>query len=221
MLDLTTNDLINFEIQEKETHLKVFADADLAEKALALLFNLRSELETFIATTPRFKEAYSPVNVPFRSPQLIKNMAWAARKGKVGPMASVAGAIAELIGKELLKYSKEVIVINGNDAFVQTDYEREFAIPNSNYMLKIDPRDCPMAFSTLTNLGTAEALVVKSKSGALADAAATAIGNVLRDPIEYDDVMKLAKKIRGLKGVLFTKGDFIGAIGKMDIRSKG
>ena len=220
MLNLKANDLANFEIQEKETHLKVFAERDLADKALAALFAIRSDLENYLKLDPRFKEAYSPHNVPWKSTQIIKNMAWAARRARVGPMASVSGAVGELIGKELLKLSREIIIINGNDVFVKSDSEREIPIPNTNYLLKVDPRECPLAISTLTNLGTAESLVVKAKSGALADAAATAIGNVLRDPIEYDDVMKLAKKIRGLKGVLFVKGDFLGAIGRMDISSK-
>ena len=220
MLEFETNDLISFEIEEKETHLKVWAEHDLAEKTLAYLFSIRSELENFIAEDPRFKEAYSPHNIPWKSPPIIKTMAGAARKCRVGPMAAVTGAITELIGKELLKNSSEVIVINGNDLFIKSNLEREFPIPNTNYVLKIDPKECPLALSTLTNLGTAESLVVKAKSGALADAAATAIGNVLRDPIQYDDVMKLAKKIRGLKGVLFIKGDFLGAIGKMDISSR-
>lgn len=40
-------------------------------------------------------------------------MAWAGVKANVGPMAAVAGAMAEYVGRDLLKYSKEVIVENG------------------------------------------------------------------------------------------------------------
>ena len=37
----------------------------------------------------------------------------AGRKANVGPMAAVAGAIAEYVGRELLDFSPEIIVENG------------------------------------------------------------------------------------------------------------
>jgi ApbE superfamily uncharacterized protein (UPF0280 family) len=54
----------------------------------------------------------------------VREMADATREVGVGPMAAVAGAIAESVGKELLPYSDEVIVENGGDIFLKTSKER-------------------------------------------------------------------------------------------------
>ena len=44
----------------------------------------------------------------------------AGHKADVGPMAAVAGAIAEYVGKDLLQYSRNVIVENGGDIFIES-----------------------------------------------------------------------------------------------------
>ena len=53
---------------------------------------------------------------PF-APPLVQAMLQAAAACNVGPMASVAGAVADFVGSELLKHSGEVIVENGGDIF--------------------------------------------------------------------------------------------------------
>jgi ApbE superfamily uncharacterized protein (UPF0280 family) len=218
MLDFFANDLVAFEIQEKETHLKVFASGDLADKTLALLFQLHATLETYLIEHPNFKDETTPRPIPFfKIPAIIKNMVWAAKRCHTPPFASRHGSLGELIGKELTKLAREVIVVNGNCCFLKSSFERTLNLP-SGLRLKISPREGPLALCAAFNLGeAADLLVVKSSSGALADAAAFALGNALLRGSAYDNVIKMAKNISGLKGCLFMKGTFLGAVGKMEI----
>ena len=67
------------------------------------------------------------------------------------------------------------------------------------------------------SFGKADAVVVLAKSAALADAAATAIGNIVKDVSDFEKALSLAKKIRGLKGVLIVKGDQLAVRGKIQL----
>jgi ApbE superfamily uncharacterized protein (UPF0280 family) len=67
------------------------------------------------------------------------------------------------------------------------------------------------------SFGKADAVIAIAKSATLADAAATAIGNVVKEISDIDRGLKFAKKIRGLDGVLIIKDDQMGALGKVKI----
>lgn len=222
--------LFGFEIVENETDLFIFADKDLKEKAMSAVLKCREELQKFILEHNEFATTFSPYKVPFNSPPLVSNMAWAAKKANVGPMAAVAGAIAERVGLELLKYSKDVIVENGGDIFIKTSKTRLVgifagkSIFSEKLALEIDPNDTPLGICTSSgtvghsfSYGKADAVVVLAKSASLADAAATAIANVVQDVKTIEDGLALSKKIKGLRGVLIIKDDQMGILGKIKI----
>jgi hypothetical protein len=157
-------------------------------------------------------------------------MAAAARKAKVGPMAAVAGAMAEFVGKDLLSLSEEVIVENGGDIFIKTGQPRKIgvfageSIFSEKIALEVEPREKPFAVCCSSgtvghsfSFGKADAVIVISKSALLADAAATSIGNVVKEISDIDHALKFAKKIRGLDGVLVIKEDQLGALGKIKL----
>jgi ApbE superfamily uncharacterized protein (UPF0280 family) len=172
-----------------------------------------------------------PVKVPFFSPKIVKDMAKAGKAANVGPMAAVAGAVAEFVGKDLLKYSPEIIVENGGDIFLRSKVTRKigvFAGEHSPFThkiaIEIDPSDTPIGVCTSAgtvghslSFGKADAVVTIAKSTALADAAATAIGNVVKTAADIDAGLALSEKIRGLKGVLIVKDDQLGVRGKIRI----
>ena len=122
----------------------------------------------------------------------VINMADMVKAGKnagVGPMAAVAGAIAEHVGLGLLKSTNHVIVENGGDIFIKTDAPLTVGIfaGKSSLSLRIGIRlsggPKPMAVCTSSgtvghslSLGRADAVCVAADSCAIADAAATAIG---------------------------------------------
>ena len=224
------DNLVKFEIIEKETDLLILADKNLYDKALAYVLKYRTDLEKYIEQDQHFLKSFSPVKVRFDAPPIVKEMANAARKAKVGPMAAVAGAFAEFVGRDLLPFTNEIIVENGGDIFLKINQPRKVGIyagssPFSEKIaLEVEPRKEP--FSVCCSSGTvghsfsfgkADAVVVIARSALLADAAATAIGNVVKEVSDIDNGLKQAKKIRGLDGVLIIKDDQLGALGKLKI----
>ncbi|OGC35501.1 thiamine biosynthesis protein ApbE [candidate division WOR-1 bacterium RIFOXYB2_FULL_48_7] len=224
------DNLVKFEVIEKETDLLILANNNLYEPALAAALKYRSALENYIATNEKFLKSFAPVSVPAKAPLIAKEMAAAAAKAKVGPMAAVAGAIAEFVGRDLLPLSDEVIVENGGDIFLKINQPRKIGVyagqsPFSEKIaLEVDPR--LKGFSVCTSSGTvghsfsfgkADAVVVVAENAALADAAATAIGNAVKEVADIQTGLSVAKKIKGLDGVLIIKDDQLGALGKVKI----
>jgi ApbE superfamily uncharacterized protein (UPF0280 family) len=222
--------LVKFEVVEQETDLLILAESNLFEKAMASVIKHRADLEHYIAKDPQFAKAFSPHHLRSDAPPLAKQMAEAARKAKVGPMAAVAGAIAECVGRDLLPLTGEVIVENGGDIFLKLKERRKVGIfagtsPFSEKIaLEVEPREKPFSICTSSgtvgpsfSFGKADAVVVIAESAALADAAATAIGNVVVEVPDIDKGLNIAKKIKGLDGVLIVKADQLGALGKIKL----
>jgi ApbE superfamily uncharacterized protein (UPF0280 family) len=225
-------DLVKFEVAVKESDLLILADQDLSKVARGAIVNFRNILENYIKEHLDFATTFEPYYVWVSAPSIIRNMAWAAKRANVGPMASVAGALAEYVGKELLKFSNEVIVENGGDIFIKSLKKRRIAVHagtslfSENIALEIDPQDTPCSVCTSSgtighsfSFGRADAVCVVSNSAALADAAATAIANKVKSESDIEEAIKFSKKIRGLKGVLIIKDEHMGAIGKIKIVS--
>jgi ApbE superfamily uncharacterized protein (UPF0280 family) len=148
----------------------------------------------------------------------------------VGPFASVAGAMAEFVGRDLLKYSKEVIVENGGDIFLKTLRKRRIGIfagksrLSNRLALEILPDETPLGVCTSSgtvghslSFGKADAVVVVSESTPLADASATAIGNLIKEKKDIPKEIEKAKKIEGLKGVVIIKDGKLGIWGNITI----
>jgi ApbE superfamily uncharacterized protein (UPF0280 family) len=145
-------------------------------------------------------------------------------------MASVAGAIAELVGTGLLAFSPEIIVENGGDIYLKSLKKRLIGIyagksPLTGKIgLEINEADTPLGICTSSgtvghslSYGKADAVMVLSKSTTLADAAATAIGNLIVQPGDIPSGIEFAKGIDGLKGVIIIKDDKIGLWGDIKI----
>ena len=224
--------LVRSAVIEKESDLLILADKALTTHALEALKIERKNLEDFIAKNPKFEKTFKPYLVTPFAPKIVKTMAWAARRANVGPMASVAGAIAESVGKKLMKYSDEVIVENGGDLFIKITKPRRVGIfagksPFSEKIaIEIAPKDTPLGICTSAgtighsiSFGAADAVLITAKSAALADAAATAIGNVVKSEDTIGDGLELAKHIKGLHGALIIKNDKMGAWGTLKIVS--
>lgn len=217
---------------EKESDLLILAEKALTTHALEILKKERKDLEDYIAKNPKYEKTFKPYRVSLLAPNIVKLMAWAAKKANVGPMAAVAGAIAEQVGRKLLKYSKEVIVENGGDIFVKITKPRRIGVyagrsPFSEKIaIEISPQDTPLGVCTSAgtvghsvSFGAADAVLVTARSTALADAAATAIGNLVKDEATIGDGLEAAKQIKGLHGVLIIKNDKMGAWGTLKIVS--
>lgn len=223
-------ELVSFNVVVKETDLYIRASSNLSSHAHKLVLEYRQQLEDYISKHPPFASSLKPLPVHEEAPPIVKEMAAAARKFGVGPMASVAGAIAQFVGCGLLKHTPEVIVENGGDIFINCLKDRVVAIYAGNSPLsgklglELKGKETPLGICTSSgtvghslSLGKADAVVVIAKSAALADAAATAIGNIISLPEDISAGIETAQKSKDIIGLLIIKGDRMGAWGKIKI----
>ncbi|MBA7665498.1 hypothetical protein ES703_73569 [subsurface metagenome] len=223
-------DLVPFNVVVKETDLYIRASTNLKRKALKLVVKYRDILERYIRRYPTFLTSRQPLPVDENAPHIVKAMSEAASRAGVGPMASVAGAIAEFVGTELLAFSPEIIVENGGDIYLKSLGKRLVGIyagesPLTGKIgLEITGTDTPLGICTSSgtvghslSYGKADAVIVLSKSATLADAAATAIGNLIKQPADIPSGIELAKSIEGVLGVIIIKGDNTGLWGEVKI----
>ena len=147
-------DLVEFNVTEKETDLSIRAASSLQRKAHRLVLKYRYQLEGYIERNPAFQTSLEPVAVPEQAPAIVRQMAQAGQQAGVGPMAAVAGAIAEYVGQELLTFSPEIIVENGGDIFLKIQKNRVVGIfagdsPLTGKIgLEIDAPDTPLGICT-------------------------------------------------------------------------
>ncbi|MFH1778158.1 MAG: UPF0280 family protein [Candidatus Omnitrophota bacterium] len=225
-----SDDLIETQVRVKETDLLISAECDVTVKAKNSIIKYRTQIEEYVADNPRFRTILKPCRVNGKTPLIIKEMARAACLAGVGPFASVAGAIAEYVGKSLLKYSAQIIVENGGDIFIKTSKDRIVGIYaglsslTKKLALKIKAQHTPLGICTSAgtvghslSFGQADAVVVLSKSTMLADAAATSIGNLIKKNSDIPKGIKFARKIKGLIGVVIIKGEELGVWGKVEV----
>jgi len=224
-------DLIAFNVTEKETDLYIRAISNLQKKARRIMLKYRKQLESYIERNPAFQTSLEPLSISEDAPAIAKDMAMAGQKAGVGPMAAVAGAIAEYVGRELLEFSPEIIVENGGDIFLKVLKKRVVGIYAGQSQLtgkiglEISPGDTPLGVCTSSgtvghslSFGKADAVVAIADSAALADAAATAIGNKVKEPGDIDKALEFARGIDRLKGAVIIIGSDIGAWGEVKLR---
>ncbi|MFC2004047.1 UPF0280 family protein [Chloroflexota bacterium] len=222
--------LVSFNVTVKETDLCIRASRNLKSKALKLVLKYRDIIERYIEWHPSFLTALEPLPISDNAPHIINAMLESARKAGVGPMASVAGAISEFVGTELLAFSPEVIIENGGDIYLKSLGKRIVGIYagksplTGKISLEINGEDTPLGICTSSgtvghslSYGEADAVAVLSQSATLADAAATAIGNLIKQPSDIPGGIEFAKSIEGLKGILIIKDDKIGLWGEVKV----
>ena len=224
------DDLVDFRVAVKETDLYLRAASDLRRKAHRLVLKHRDGIEKYIARHPDFLTSLEPLDVEQGAPKIVRAMADAAHLCGVGPMAAVAGAIAEYVGKELLEFSPEIIVENGGDIFVKSLRRRIIGVfagdsPLTGKLgLQIESGDTPLGICTSSgtvghslSFGRADAVIVLAESATLADAAATAIGNRVSDVTDIEKAIEFAQDIGQLRGVVIIKDENMGVWGEIKL----
>lgn len=219
-----------FDVCIYETDLSIGACSDLSAVAKKVAAELREEIEAYIKSDPLFLTSLEPIEVDASAPEIIIRMAAAAKMAGVGPMAAVAGAISELTGHELLKYSDEVIVENGGDIFMSTRTTRKIGIYAGNSPLsdklaiEIDPSRSPLGICTSSgtvghslSFGKADAAVIISKDTFLSDAVATALGNRVKTANDIESALQFSASIKGVTGAIVIIGDKLGAWGNVKL----
>jgi ApbE superfamily uncharacterized protein (UPF0280 family) len=222
--------LVSFQVIVKETDLWICADRLLEDEAKEAVLTIRGYLESYIERYPMFLTTLAPWRVPGPAPRIVAEMANAGASACVGPMAAVAGAVAEAVGRELLKNSNEVIVENGGDIFIKlnTPFTCGIAAGSSplsmRFGLRLDAGKEPFGICTSSatvghslSFGKADAACVVSPSCAVADAAATAICNQVGSEKEIQTAINAGKLIDGVTAIVVIMGDKVGFWGDMEL----
>lgn len=225
----------DFTVTVKESDLWIAVPRDNFNAALPgqveqLLWHVRRELESYIAANPAYALTLEPYLVREPAPGIVLEMARAGNLAGVGPMAAVAGAIAEIVGRWLLQSCAEVIVENGGDIFMKIVEAVNVSVlaggsPLSGKIaLHVEAGESPRGLSTASGTvgpsysrGRADAAVVLAGSAALADAASTAVGNQVQGPADLERALALARSIDGVIGAAVIFGEKMALWGQLRI----
>jgi len=221
----------SFQVTIEESDLRITARRDLAEDAGAFLSLIRGGLKNYMLLHPGFARSMVPLPEDPAAPSPADTMLAAARACGVGPMAAVAGAIAQAVADKFAPVSPDFLVENGGDIYMHSTRERLVAllaepVKGARLALRLPAGDFPVALCTSSatighsrSFGAADLVTVKAKSGAFADAAATALGNLARSadhlPLVLERAQELARS--GLLGVFVQAGGKIGVWGEMEL----
>jgi uncharacterized protein len=226
--------LISFQVQVKEPDLSLRAPRDLSAAARQSILRHRYQLEQYLLGHPDFLPTLIPVPPDEFAPPLVRRMIAAGQSAGVGPMASVAGAVAEAVGNDLLSESEEIIVENGGDVFLRCSREVKVGIfagqsPLSLRVGLVVPAAAhPWGVCTSSgtvgpslSFGRADAVCILSPSAPLADAAATAVGNLVRFPSDLERGLEKARTIEGVSGAVIIVGKKLAAWGGVKLTEIG
>ena len=159
-------------------------------------------------------------------------MAEAAFVANVGPMAAVAGALADLAVEAMGEVGAKVRVVeNGGEIAAISEKDVTLGVyagpsPLSGKIgFHISHSDMPIGIGTSSatvghaiNFGEADSVTVFTNNATLADAAATAISNAVtgRDvEASIQKGLEVAKTIPEVKGTFIIRGKQVGSVGKI------
>ncbi|MBN1290024.1 MAG: UPF0280 family protein [Actinobacteria bacterium] len=220
--------LISFEVVDGESDLLICAQSDLTELAGISLAAARREILSYIDRDQVFLKSLVPVKVAENAPTIVREMAEASNAFNVGPMAAVAGVIAQRVGADLIKHSPRLLVENGGDIYIAGSGDKRVSIyagdkfPFIDIIVKGKPDGIGICTSSATigpslSFGSADAVTVISRTAAMADAAATALANAVNSADDMDSVLQIAEESAEISGVVIAIEDRIGIWGDLKL----
>jgi ApbE superfamily uncharacterized protein (UPF0280 family) len=240
----------SFSASYKESDLWIGVDPPsfsprMEDFAASLVRSLRLELEAYIALRPEFRSSLAPIADDAGAPPLARAMLAASAAAGVGPMAAVAGAVAEEAGRGVAAEfgCREVLVENGGDLWLLFEQPIEVSVfagdsPLSEKVgVSIPSELSPLGVCTSSgtvgpslSLGRADAAMIAARSigdigdrgyapsAALADAWATAVGNAVASADDIEAALALAEGQKGIVSVLVVKDGRMGIRGALPLK---
>ena len=220
-----------FQVVVAQTDLFLVAEKPLGREIGDFVAALRAGLSTYLLLHPEFRDSLTPVAPLAHAPDIARDMAEAAARFGVGPMAAVAGAVSQAVADRFAEVSPTLLVENGGDIVLRAREERTVALlarpaEGARLGLRFPPGRLPAAIcaSSATvghslSLGEADMVTVVADRGAVADAAATALANRLVGPGDLDGMLQVAASWaeRGVRGVFAQIGDMVGMVGDIEL----
>jgi uncharacterized protein len=220
-----------YQVVLEQSDLYIISARDLKSLILERLNLLRRDIKGYIMLHPEFAESLVPVEITKNCPDIVRDMAESARLFGVGPMAAVAGSIAQHIADHASKISPDILVENGGDIFIHSRTDRIVGLlphPEEPVTLGIkifkEETPCAVCSSSSTighslSLGLGDLVTVRSRSGAVADAAATALCNMIRSKKSLTRINKMRPELqkKGITGILAQMGKDLLVWGNMEL----
>ncbi len=199
------------------------------DAAVEEIVRQRRILEEYIHCHGEFLTSFAPLELRPGAPDVAQRMARAAKLVGVGPMAAVAGTMAQLAAEAALRAgAEEAIVDNGGDIYlrvaepVTVGLHTGAAGLGDRLAFSLEPDETPVAICSSsgkmghsTSLGQCDLATVVASDAALADAAATLAANLVKTTDDVDAALERIAAIEGIDGVLIVKDDRVGLAGKL------
>ena len=214
--------------EHRETITSVLVREPFLSSCREALLSARRDLEDVIRLHPTFQTTHAPFSPPVSLSNVAERMCRAADAVGTGPMAAVAGAFAEAGLRAMLDAgAEEAVVDNGGDIALCIRKPVRIGIwtgasPLRNLAFEVDPRPDILGICTSSgtvghsfSYGQADAAIVVSPDVALADAAATALGNRVRSPDDLDACFSFLEPLEDVEGALVILGERIAMWGTL------
>jgi hypothetical protein len=221
---------LQIRLKESNIFISFNAKKTIKNKACKYIKKLRKDVESYIKAEPEFEYSFKPLKAKRGAPKIIKEMSKAAAKAEVGPMTSIAGAIAMELGKLLRQDCSEVIVENGGDIYV--DLKRPIIVglwcqnkkirkslglllPKVRGHISVCTSSGVLGHSY--SKGKADAATIIAKNTAFADAWATRLGNEIKSKKDIKRGLSLIKKQKDILGALIILDKSIALYGNVEL----
>ena len=217
------------EILYKNSRIKILTDKkEIVSKAYDELVKQRTLIEDYIKKNKFFETSLEPLNIK-DAPNIVNLMDKGSKIANVGPMAAVAGTIAEFVCRKLIKEGAKIAIVeNGGDIFAITDKSIKVGLFSGNNKLsgklafELNKENTPLAICSSSSLlghsisfGKCDLTTVFSKKSHIADAVATAVGNKVKDEKDIQPALEWAINLKEVDGIIIIKNDKIGMIGNI------
>lgn len=221
-----------FRLDYKYSGLHIVCDRDIESELEEPVRSFYSDISKASARQPGFEKSLSPLDVGSDPPLIVKEMCDAGKVFNVGPMASVAGALCDHLARRFEDRCSFLMIENGGDVYIKTDESIEVGIYTENtyfkdrLVIRIDASQTPCGICSSSgnighslSLGKSDLVTVMSRRTTIADAAATAIANIINKEEDIDKAIEYFKNSRQIDGLIMIKDKRIGLWGQIRLTS--
>ena len=216
-----------FRFRHKETSVTILTEDEKYYKvAVDAILKARREIEDMIKRNPFFYTTLEPMDC---NGEIVGRMCQASKLAKVGPMATVAGIIAQYAVERMVEAGASFAVVdNGGDIAMFLDRPITVGIWTYSTTLSLMiEKDGYYAICTSSgtighsiSFGFADAATVFARDACIADAFATALGNIIKHEFDRDEIERTLKDFwneakEHIDGAIVIKGNVVGFAGEI------
>lgn len=200
-------------VEIDETAATIAADREYLAAAVGAIKAARGQIERQIRKDRFFLTTLEPYDCTESIPEVIRRMCDASRAAGVGPMATVAGTIAQVALEAMVSEGcSHGWVDNGGDIALLLDNPETvevFTDPRSKTAFGLELLPNEKIFGVCSSsgrlghsisFGNADVALAIADDAILADALATAIGNKVKDLDSLNQCFDTADRVPGFRG---------------------